>query len=373
VRESLSLYVHIPFCRSKCHYCSFNSYSGLDWLVPQYLQALTKEMRSCARQEPVNTIYLGGGTPTLLDSGQLGAVLQACDHSFAVSFDAEISIEANPGDINQPFLEEMRALGINRLSLGAQSWDDAVLKKLGRRHSAAEAVAAYHLARAAFDNVNIDLLYAVPGQTLEQWRQALERALSLEADHLSLYPLSVEEGTALSAEIASGRMVKPDPDLAAEMFLMAEEALADYDHYEISNWARPTKRCRHNLTYWRNLPYLGFGAGAHSFIEGRRLYNVLSPSQYVRKLDESDSAVEGQEDIDEALEMAETVILGLRLGDGVSRAAFAGRFGKDVDTVYGDEVCELVELGLLLDDGGAIRLTQRGRLLGNQVFLRFLP
>jgi len=373
VRESLSLYFHIPFCRSRCHYCSFNSYSGLDWLTPQYLQALTKEMRSWARQEPVDTVYLGGGTPTLLDSGQLDAVLQACARSFGVCGDAEITIEANPGDIDRPFLEELRALGINRLSLGVQSWDDAALKRLGRRHSAAEAEAAYGLARTAFDNVNIDLLYAVPGQTLEQWRQALERALSLEPDHLSLYPLSVEEGTALSADIASGRMVKADPDLAAEMFLMAEEALAAYEHYEISNWARPTKRCRHNLTYWRNLPYLGFGAAAHSSVEGRRWYNVLSPIDYVRKIDETGSAVEGQEDIDEALEMAETVILGLRLGDGVSRDAFAGRFDKDIDIVYAEEVSELVDLGLLLDDGGAIRLTQRGRLLGNQVFLRFLP
>ena len=373
MRESLSLYLHIPFCRSKCHYCSFNSYSGLDWLIPQYLQALIKEIRSWARQDPVDTIYLGGGTPTLLDSGQLGSVLQACARSFGLSGDAEITIEANPGDISRPFLEELRAVGINRLSLGAQSWDDAVLKRLGRRHSAAEAVTAYQLARTAFDNVNIDLLYAVPGQTLEEWRQTLERALSLEPDHLSLYPLSVEEGTALSAEIASGRTVRPDPDLAAEMYLLAEEALAAYEHYEISNWARPTKRCRHNLTYWRNLPYLGCGAGAHSFVECRRWYNVLSPVQYVRKLDESGSAVEGHEDIDEALEMAETVILGLRLGDGVSRAAFAGRFGKDIDTVYRDEVNEVVELGLLLDDGGAIRLTQRGRLVGNQVFLRFLP
>jgi len=373
VQKSLSLYLHIPFCRSKCHYCSFNSYSGLDWLIPQYLQVLTKEIRCRAGQHRVDTIYLGGGTPTLLDSGQLGSVLQSCEQSFAVSVDAEITIEANPGDISRCFLQELRARGINRLSLGVQSWDDAVLKGLGRRHSAAEAVEAYRLARTAFDNVNIDLLYAVPGQTLEQWRQALERALSLEPDHVSLYPLSVEEGTALSAEIASGRMVKPDPDLAAEMYVMAEEALVSYDHYEISNWARPTKRCRHNLTYWNNLPYLGFGAGAHSFFEGRRWYNVLSPDEYVRKLDEADSAVEGQEDIGEPLEMAETVILGLRLGDGVSLAAFASRFGKDVATVYGEEVSELVEFGLLLNDGSAIRLTQRGRLLGNQVFLRFLP
>jgi oxygen-independent coproporphyrinogen-3 oxidase len=345
----------------------------MDWLIPQYVEALVKEIRSWVCSGTVDTIYLGGGTPTILDVEQLGNILEACCRAFVVASDAEITIEANPGTISWPFLLQLRALGVNRLSLGVQSFDDRRLNELGRRHSATEAVETFRLARNAFNNVNIDLLYALPGQTLEEWQQALEKGLGLKPDHISLYPLTVEEGTALSQEIALGKVMRPDPDLAAEMFLLAEEMLGDYDHYEISNWARPGRRCRHNLTYWKNLPYLGFGAGAHSCFERRRFSNLLSPIEYVQRLEQMDSPASQEEYIDEALEMAETVILGLRLSDGVSLMEFVNRFGRDAVSLYGDEIDELVGLGLLLNDGSTIRLTERGKLLGNQVFLRFLP
>ncbi len=345
----------------------------MDWLIPQYVEALVKEIRSWVRSGKVDTIYLGGGTPTILDVEQLGNILEACGRAFDVASDAEITIEANPGTITGPFLLQLRALGVNRLSLGVQSFDDRRLNELGRRHSATEAIEAFGLARNAFDNVNIDLLYALPGQTLEEWQQVLEKALELKPDHMSLYPLTVEEGTPLAQEVALGNVMRPDPDLAAEMFLLAEEMLGDYDHYEISNWAISGKRCRHNLTYWKSLPYLGFGAGAHSYFERRRFSNLLSPIEYVQRLEGMDSPASQEEYIDEALEMAETIILGLRLSDGVSLMEFANRFGRDAVSLYGDEIGELVSLGLLFNDGSTIRLTNRGRLLGNQVFLRFLP
>ena len=345
----------------------------MDWLIPGYVEALVKEIRGWEYGGTVDTVYLGGGTPTMLDERHLGTILEAYGSVFTVATDAEITIESNPGTISEPFLRHLRALGINRLSLGVQSFSDRRLRELGRRHSASEALEAFGLARIAFDNVNIDLLYALPSQTLEEWHQALKKALGLEPDHISLYPLTVEEGTPLSQEIASGRVIRPDPDLAAEMFLLAEEMLSVYDHYEISNWATPGKRCRHNLTYWKNLPYLGFGAGAHSFFNHHRFSNLLSPVDYVQRLNEADSPTEQEEYIGEALEMAETMILGLRLREGVNLAEFSNRFNRDAASVYGDEIDELVSLGLILNDGSTIRLTNRGRLLGNQVFLRFLP
>jgi len=345
----------------------------MDWLIPGYVEALVKEIRCWEYGGTVDTVYLGGGTPTMLDEQHLGAILEACGHAFAVAPHAEITIEANPGTISETFLRHLRALGVNRLSLGVQSFDDRRLKELGRRHSASKALEAFGLARIAFNNVNIDLLYALPNQTLEEWHQALKKALGLEPDHISLYPLTVEEGTPLSQEIDSGKVIRPDPDLAADMFLLAETMLSDYEHYEISNWAGPGRRCRHNLTYWKNLPYLGFGAGAHSFFNHHRFSNLLSPVDYVQRLNEADSPTEQEEDIGEALEMAETMILGLRLREGVNLAEFSNRFNRDAASVYGDEIDELVSLGLILNDGSTIRLTNRGKLLGNQVFLRFLP
>ena len=371
--NQLSLYIHIPFCKSKCHYCSFNSYSGMEYLMPQYVGALITEIRLRATGSHVSTIYLGGGTPSLLDDQSLGIILEACARSFVIAGDAEVTIEANPGTVASDTMWRLRALGLNRLSLGVQSFDDARLRQLGRRHCAAEALQAYELARAVFENVSIDLLYGLPGQPLDEWRRDLETALSLAPDHISLYPLTVEEGTPLAEAVASGRIVRPDPDVAADMYILAGEMLSAYEHYEISNWARAGKVCWHNLTYWRNLPYLGFGAGAHSFFQCRRFSNVLSPVEYVTRISGGVSAIDREEYIDRKLEMAETMILGLRLGYGVSLTQFAQRFGDDISSVYGDELSDLTELGLISRDEAMVRLTERGRLLGNQVFLRFLP
>ncbi|MFQ6058653.1 MAG: radical SAM family heme chaperone HemW [Anaerolineae bacterium] len=378
--DTVSLYIHIPFCRAKCAYCDFNSYAGLEHLFDGYVQALVREMELLGQALggfEIETIYLGGGTPTVLSLARLGDIMAACRRSFSVADDAEISSEANPGTVDGAYLAGLRGLGVNRLSLGVQSFDDGLLRLLGRIHTSAQAAETYRLAReAGFANINLDLIYGLPTQSLAQWRETLEHALALEPDHLSLYALALEEGTPLHAQVARGELPQPDPDLAADMYLLAQEMLgaAGYRHYEISNWARPGYECRHNLTYWRNGPYLGFGAGAHSWFGRRRYHNVLSPQEYIQRLCHGAGPIAESEEIGEALEMAETMIMGLRLiEEGVSFEGFARRFGRRLESLYKKELEELRELGLIEVTEERVRLTGRGRLLGNEVFQRFLP
>ncbi|MBI2863819.1 MAG: radical SAM family heme chaperone HemW [Chloroflexi bacterium] len=438
--SQLGLYIHIPFCRSKCRYCDFNSFAGLSRLIPAYLEAVRKEMVAWsalsargglpsvardAKKLRLNTIYLGGGTPTLLGGEAIAALLSACRASFQVEPDAEITVEANPGTIDVAQLRSMLVAGANRLSIGVQSFNPNLLPLLGRNHTRQDVVGAYRAARkAGFDNVSLDLMYGIPTETLEDWEKDLEQAVELEPDHLSLYGLSVEQGTALWAEIDGGRLASPDPDLAADMYIRADEHLSQhgYDHYEISNWARPGRRCRHNLLYWRNLPYIGVGAGAHSSFCSVRLANVRDPAEYIarltpalpvwgetrgsRSLDSptprgrhtpetpaapsfARSAVESYlsqqflaenglavveeiVDIDQPTQMAETAMLNLRLSEGIDEHSFCRRFGADVRQAFGREIEELENLGLLAGQGGAIVTTPRGRLLGNEVFIRIL-
>lgn len=375
--SEIGLYIHIPFCRARCAYCDFNTYAGLEALHTDYVRALVREIRRISQPLRAETLYLGGGTPTVLSPEYLRAILAACRERFEMADEAEVTSEANPGTLDEGYLASLRGLGVNRLSLGVQSFDDGLLRLLGRIHTSGQAAETYRLARrAGFANINLDLIYGLPTQTRPQWQETLEHGLALGPDHLSLYALTLEEGTPLHAQVARGELPQPDPDLAADMYLLAQETLAGagYRHYEISNWARPGHECRHNLTYWRNGPYLGFGAGAHSWFGGRRYYNVLSPQEYIQRLSDGASPLAESEEIDEALEMAETMILGLRLvEEGVSFEGFARRFGQEMETVYREELKELRELGLIEVTEERVRLTERGRLLGNEVFERFLP
>jgi oxygen-independent coproporphyrinogen-3 oxidase len=389
--QKLSLYFHIPFCLSKCYYCDFNSYAGLSWLIPQYVDTLEKEMQLYAKaiwQFEVKTIYFGGGTPSLLFRESISRILKTCSKVFNTSPNLEVTLETNPGTVEQSFLTELKESGVNRLSLGVQSFSDNELRLLGRIHSANEAREAFFMARqAGFENINMDLLYALPRQAIGNWQNNLVEAIKLNPDHFSLYPLTLEPGTPLANAVTSGSLPKPDADLAADMYLLALDKLAQegYSHYEISNWALPGKLCHHNITYWKNEPYLGFGAGAHSHLDGYRWVNVSSPVEYVKHLASlktklsprpySNSPwVDNIENIDRDLEIAEAVILGLRLEDGVNLTDFAHRFGVELYSIYQQQqINELVELGLIAKNQHGIKLTTKGKLLGNEVFSRFLP
>lgn len=407
-QEPLSLYLHIPFCHRMCNYCDFNTYAGLEGLIPAYVDALCQEIGLWGQEPPwpAHTIYLGGGTPSLLTPEQMERILQSCRDVFQVAADAEVSMEANPSSLTLDLLRGFRDAGVNRLSLGVQSFDDRELAALTRDHSAAEAVAAYAMARTAgFASINLDLIYALRDQTLAGWERNLTRALELAPDHLSLYCLTIEEGTPLARAVAKGRVRPPDPDLAADMYALSEEMLegAGYEHYEISNWAKPGHACRHNLTYWLNRPYLGFGAGAHSSWGGYRFSDVRLPREYVQKVEElsrarpflepvertgvpstssgnarGEGAIRARspiamlESISHRLAMAESMMLELRLGQGLDLAGFAQRYGVDVHSIHEREITDLMEVGLLQQQDGHLRLTPRGRLLANEVFVRFL-
>ena len=387
--EALSIYIHIPFCRSRCSYCDFNTYAGLDQLFIPYARALVAEIAGSGQRwsrPTVDTIYIGGGTPTLLPPELLSEILGACRRSFDVAADAEITCEANPGVQGSDHFARLRNLGANRLSLGVQSFCDQELLLLGRRHTVAESEAAYRAARVAgFDNINLDLIFGLPGQQSWAWRSTLQRVVELHPNHISAYSLTLGIGTRLGRQVSNGRVVPLDDDLAADLYLLACEQLASagYQHYEISNWARhtssncvhiPGSACRHNLAYWRNEPYLGFGAGAHSSCDGRRWWNMNAPVDYIERLEAGESPVAGSEVTHRRLAMGETMMLGLRLlAEGVPHLGFEHRFGESPLDVYEEEVMALEELGLLERLPDRVRLSKRGRLLGNQVFAQFLP
>jgi oxygen-independent coproporphyrinogen-3 oxidase len=376
--DTAALYVHIPFCERKCTYCTFNSYTGLHHLHQDYVDALRAEIARTGRElgrVGAPSLYLGGGTPTLLSAGLLGQVVEACEEHLGLREGAEITSEANPGTLNAGYLSNLKRLGVNRLSLGVQTFDDGLLEVLGRVHNAEEAIETYHLARlAGLENINLDLIYGLPKQDLRGWKADLSKATNLRPDHLSLYCLSLHEGTPLAGLISAGKLPIPDPDLAAEMYEHAEEELAraGYVQYEISNWALSGRESRHNLTYWQNRPFFGFGAGAHSYSGTSRYHNVSSPEEYVRRVVRGETPVAGREQIDRATEMSETMIMGLRLCQGVSFEDFEERFGLPLAKPYGAQIRETIELGLLDANGSGVHLTPRGRLLGNEVFERFL-
>ena len=392
--DTLALYIHIPFCETKCPYCDFNTYAGIDPLIPDYVAALRKEIThwgDSLEHPTVNTVFFGGGTPSYLDAEYTGSVLEAVRKAFDTAPGAEITLEANPGDLTPAKLDALLEFGVNRLSIGIQSLDDRLLQLLGRRHSSSEAIEAFRMATlAGFSNASIDLMYGLPRQSIDDWCHTLDGVADLDPPHVSLYCLTVEEGTPLEGQISTGLVPEPDPDLAADMYLLAREAMSrrGYRQYEITNWARAGFESRHNLTYWRNRPYLGVGPGSHSYLRNFRFSNIRSPTEYIRRLSDgveiprpmrelTPRAIEGMpavdtvETIDRPLEMAETLMMGLRLDSGVALSDFASRFGATLIQEYGEIIDDLTSLGLLETGGGCLRLTDRGRIFGNEVFSRF--
>ncbi|MCX6037164.1 MAG: radical SAM family heme chaperone HemW [Chloroflexi bacterium] len=390
-----SLYFHIPFCVHRCAYCDFNTYAGQEALIPAYVDALCNEIRCVAGSAPqrltVHTIFFGGGTPSLLSQKQFESILKAARDSFDLAPDAEISLEANPGTVTLDSLRDLRGLGFNRFSLGVQSAYPDELRQLERIHDYFDVIEAVTWARrAGFDNLNLDLIFGLPEQSLDRWQATVKLILGLRPDHLSLYALTVEHGTPFGRWAQRGLLSVPDPDAAADMYEWAGEALeaAGFEQYEISNWAKPGRQCRHNLQYWRGQPYLGFGAGAHGCASGLRISNVLRIKTYIERLRPDypipnnlipntpfplSPATANQTKISMRVEMQETMLTGLRLTrEGVSAEDFADRFGVQIRDVFGRGIDELIDLLLLEWAGPVLRLTKRGRLLGNQVFMRFV-
>ena len=392
----IGLYVHVPFCKTKCPYCDFNTYQGIEGQMGTYLEAVTTELRlwgSTLGHPRVRTVFFGGGTPSYLPDGDIEAILQTASGSFTIDSKAEITIEANPGDLDEAACRGLLRQGVNRLSIGVQSLDNGLLQLLGRRHSADGAIVAFHTARdAGFENVNLDLMYGLPHQTVAQWDDTIRRLAELAPEHISLYALTLEEGTPMRLWADQGKIPEPDPDLAADMYGMAQKVLGDagYHHYEISNWAKPALESQHNLIYWRNEAYLGVGPGAHSRLGDYRFWTVLAPREYAGGAAEWSEVstpewtafgegelgqartVDGCELIDSDTACAETMFLGLRLLDGLDLTQASALVAQDLAARYDSEIEELLNLGLLRREGDIIRLDPSAYLIANQVFTRFL-
>ncbi len=373
------IYVHIPFCKKKCLYCDFNSYAGCDDLTAPYVDALVEEILTSEDMfDSVDSIYIGGGTPLLAGVEGIRSVLGAIRDRFDVTPDAEISIEANPDTISLKDLIELRESGVNRLSIGFQSLSDKNLSLLGRIHDTKTAIRSFKMARTAgFDNINIDMIYGLPSQSLDDWHQELDSLMSLSPEHLSLYPLSLEEGTPLKKMIDSNIVASVEEDDQAEMMELVSGRLSGYRerggyrHYEISNYALEGYECRHNHNYWSCCDYLGVGAGAHSHRKGRRWWNVKMIPDYIERLALGKKPIEGEERLDKEARIAESIFLGLRTMRGVDLSGLGEKFEVDIFKLYESEIKSLVDDGLV-ELSETLRLTKRGEYLANWAMSAFL-
>lgn len=375
----LGLYLHFPFCISKCPYCDFNSYQLKEEnQISSYISAFYQEITTYSKKiekSKVKTIYLGGGTPTILSGVQISNILEFCKSKFTIDKDAEITIEANPGTLDGKKLKLLIESGINRLSLGAQSFNNLFLKKLGRIHNTQDIIDSYYLARKeGFNNINIDIMFALPDQTTEDLQITLKKAVSLKPDHLSLYNLTIKSGTEYYKKYKKGKLKLPNEDEEYDMYNWAINFLEEngFEHYEISNFARPYKRSMHNLIYWQNKPYLGIGAGAYSFIKGYRYMNYENPARYTKEIMSGKLPIDNGEKLSLRKRMVETIILGLRTKDGVGYKKFKVRFGVNLNDIFSEQVIKSVNLGLLQKDDYRIKLTRKGIFLANTVFREFV-
>lgn len=377
-RKSIGIYIHIPFCRSKCFYCDFNSFACRDELVPAYFNALKKEIGIYAKKlenYTVKTIFIGGGTPSAVKAQYIIEILKLVNKELNIDEVEEISIETNPGTLTFEKLQAYRDMGVNRLSIGLQAWQDSILKRLGRIHTAKEFEDNFRLARkAGFTNINVDLIFGIPQQTFENWYETMKSVTALEPEHMSCYSLKIEEGTVFGNRLEKGELVPIDDNIDREMYNFCKCHLAEkaYEHYEISNFAKAGYKCRHNLIYWNAEEYIGIGAGAHSFFKGIRYNNVYDIESYIESILAGEIPTENSEVINKKESMTEFMILGLRLIDGIRIDHFKFRFGEDIYSVYGDEISKLLDRGLIIIKNGSVRLSSVGLDYANQVFMEFV-
>lgn len=366
------LYIHIPFCLKKCIYCDFYSVSDSKFIIGAYMTALCKELEM--RKEYIGKlcgIYIGGGTPSILKEKDIATIMDKIRSTCHISAAAEITSEANPGTLTESGIKGMLNAGINRISIGVQSLRDKELSLLGRMHDAAEAIAAVTTARkSGFGNISLDLIYGIPGQDLVSWKRTLEKIVSLHSEHISAYELTPEKNTVLYEQLEKGRLHLPDEDEVAEMYYTAIDILteAGYKHYEISNFALPNLQCRHNLNYWDRGEYLGIGAGAHSFLNGRRISNICDVRQYIHDVELGTSPIAEETLLTRREEIEETLFLGLRKTDGFDIELIPA----DITEHLKEALDDLAHQGLLDLSGGHIKLTRKGLIICNSVIIRLM-
>lgn len=372
--REIGLYVHIPFCRSKCLYCDFNSYERREKDAAEYMEALFRELEAYRKEYgfKFKTVFIGGGTPTVINCTLLGELMERL--APYITAGAEVSMEANPGTVTLDSLRYYKGIGINRLSIGLQAWQEELLKSLGRIHGREDFLQAYEWARrAGFENINADLMFALPGQTMDMWKESLEKVCSLEADHISCYSLKLEKGTRLYELYEEGKIRLPDEELDREMYAVAVDRLyaRGYGRYEISNFARKGAECRHNLIYWRNGEYLGIGAGSHSKLGNRRFWNYRDIDRYTGLAGQGKLPVEDYEELSREEDMWETIFLALRLDEGLDIKDFERKYNIDFLTRYKRPLNKLEAHGLVRQEADKLKLTVRGIDLSNSVFIEF--
>ena len=377
--EEISIYIHIPLCVKKCAYCDFASFAGRMGQRDRYVKAVCREIRAQAAffgRRRVRTIFFGGGTPTLLAGGHVQKLMDTVRACFDVEADAEITMEGNPGTLTAENLAAYRKAGVNRLSLGVQSMDDTLLAAVGRIHTAKEAEDAVAMARTAgFDNINLDLMYGLPGQTAVQWQDTLERAIALSPEHMSCYSLILEDGTPLAASVQAGTCAPlPDEDAMDEMDALTREMTrkAGYAQYEVSNYAKPGRECRHNIVYWECLPYLGFGLNAHSDMDGCRFYNPESWEDYLIMAESGETARDAEGNNSREDRMFERMMMGLRQVRGTDSARFKRDFGVSPEAVWPRTIADMKARNLMTHNNERIRLTERGMQVMNGVLVSLM-
>ena len=372
-KKPTSAYVHIPFCTQICYYCDFSKVFIKNQPVDSYLEHLLEEFRSYDIQK-LRTLYIGGGTPTALSASQLEVLLKGLTENLDLSVLEELSIEANPGDLDADKIAVLKNSAVNRVSLGVQTFDDKMLKKIGRSHLEKDIYENIdRLKLAGFDNISIDLIYALPGQTMEQVKENVAKAIGLDIPHMSLYSLILENHTVFMNRMRRGKLPLPKEELEAEMFeyIISELERAGFEHYEISNFSKSGFESRHNLMYWDNAEYYGIGAGASGYVDGVRYKNHGPIRHYLSAVEEGNARFT-EEHLGQKEQMEEEMFLGLRKKSGVSMARFEEKFGRSFDGLYGEIVKDLVQQGLMQIEGDRVRMTKRGLFLGDTVAERFI-
>jgi oxygen-independent coproporphyrinogen-3 oxidase len=372
-KEQAGLYIHIPFCLSKCGYCSFYSIKSID-LIPDYIAALKKEMKHYRNVfSSFDTIYIGGGTPSLLTPKQFVEIFTSIYKYFNIDTDSEITLETNPGDISFNYLNKMKNIGINRLNIGVQSFDDKILQLLGRRHSAQEATAAIEAAReAGFDNLGIDLIYGVHGLSIKLWKDTLQKAISFALEHISCYQLSLDARTPLYKKYSSEGWHLPDENTELKLFSTTADELenAGYIHYEVSNFARSAKlKSKHNQKYWQHVPYLGLGPAAHSFLGNKRWWNKAAVKTYLKEIADGKMPVEDMETLSAEQLQMEALFLGLRTKAGIDLKRYRPRYGTDLIADKKTIIDALIKNKFVELKNGFLRPTRKGMAVADSLAL----